>query len=81
MLVAWCIAGPCALFALALCFRQLHAYSRCERSARRTYYTGVVLMAPVRPGRASPTRRRAARRERCLGAVSRSSGERPLADA
>jgi len=48
MLIAWCIGGVCALAALVLCLQHLISFRTQADTARRRYYTGVVLMAPVR---------------------------------
>lgn len=46
-IIAWIIGGVCAFIALLICFEHLHAFSRIPDSPRKTYYTGVVMMAPV----------------------------------
>jgi hypothetical protein len=66
MLIAWCIGGACALAALVLCFTHLGSFGHTEQTNRRKYFTGVVLMAPVRKGLAR--RLRAAAYARALGA-------------
>lgn len=48
MYVGWVIAGVCATASVVLCVLHLHRLSTYENTARRKYFTGVIMMAPVR---------------------------------
>ena len=58
MIIAWAIGGVCAIAALILCLQHLISFRTQAETARRRYYTGVVLMAPVRRAAAKVLRLR-----------------------
>jgi len=49
MIIGWIIAGACVVASLLIVAHHLYRFSFVPDTARKRFYTGVILMSPVRP--------------------------------